>query len=269
MEKKFSYKACLGNFDDSISAAVIISRAAAGRLNVKSRPWWATVLFTRLCTIGMSLLLILPKNRFALRAIEHWDFAAVASLVRTLIECYFAFFYLCIESVSDDEWSCRLNIFQLHDCMSRIRMFRDFDPTDKHLSDFQNQAEELRERLRNNQYFQCVPEKKRRKLLKGESAYSITRDELIERIGEDPYYFRAMYRFLSSQVHTFPMSFYRMVEQDRGRGLENRVERNYISLALEFVGPWIKDAIRKMINYFPETEELLDEKLHAAVFKDK
>lgn len=265
MEGELSYEECVRSFDDSLTAATVVSRAAAGH-TAEPRAWWASVLFARLCTMGVSLLVMLPGSRIVVRALENWDFAAIASLVRNLIECYLTFFYLCIESVSDDEWHCRLNLFNLHDCISRMRMFRDFDPTDKDLPNFQRQAEELRRELRGNQFFQSLPEKRQDQLLRGRDAYLISRNILVERIGESPNHFRAIYRFLSSQVHTLPMSFYRMADQERGRGLENDIEKGYISSTLEFVSPYIRRATREMITLFQEAEESLNDQLHSVVF---
>ena len=136
------YQQVLALFDDAVVDASRVSRAAADR-QVDARPWWASVLFTRICTASMSLLCLVPRSRFAGKSIEHYDFGAVASLARNIAECYFVFFYLCIDDVSNDEWHSRLNILHLHDCVSRLKMFRDFDPSNPQLPSFQEQAGEL------------------------------------------------------------------------------------------------------------------------------
>ena len=136
------YQQVLALFDDAVVDASRVSRAAADR-QVDARPWWASVLFTRICTTSMSLLCLVPRSRFAGKSIEHYDFGAVASLARNIAECYFVFFYLCIDDVSNDEWHSRLNILHLHDCVSRQKMFRDFDPSNPQLPSFQEQAGSL------------------------------------------------------------------------------------------------------------------------------
>ncbi len=57
--------------------------------------FYASVLFTRLCVIAISLEKLLTTKKT-----DHWDYASVASLTRNILECYLTFFYLCIDSVS-------------------------------------------------------------------------------------------------------------------------------------------------------------------------
>src|SRR5712691_7911007 len=134
-EAEKRYKAAVSGFDKAVSDATRVSQAAAGR-QAEPRSWWASVLFTRLCTTAVSLLSLAPRSRLAGRYIEHFDFSAVASLTRNLAECYLAFFYLCVDAVDQDEWLTRLNLLQLHDCTERFKMFRDFDSSDPQLDGF-------------------------------------------------------------------------------------------------------------------------------------
>jgi len=194
----------------------------------------------------------------------HWDFGAVASLTRNLLECALAFFYLAIEVVSEDEWKARLKVMQLHDCMSRFRMFRDFDPNDEQLKKFEDQANELRSILEANAFFGNLPQPQRKKLLKGEQASILIQDEILQRMGEAASGIRGYYRFLSSHMHSFPLGFYRMAEQGRGRGVENEVEKGYISSALEYCAEILtrctddmRQAVADVVQ-FPNTSFNLD-----------
>jgi len=265
--QEYSYPECLQQFDSLVSAATAVSQAAAGRRAESGSSWWASVLFTRLTTTSLSLLLMLPRNRFVQTAFDHWDFAAIAAISRSLVESYFAFYYLCVDPIPQKEWETRWNIFNLHDCISRLQMFESLGSCDEECAEFRKQAEELRERLVKNTYFQSMPHKRRNELLKGKVAYLVNQDELLERTGEDKNLFRLMYRFLSSYVHTFPTAFYRMGEGDRGRGLESPIERDYICIALEFVSPFLGRAIREMVEIFPNTRASIPEKLVSIVYQ--
>jgi hypothetical protein len=241
----------MASFDEAVSEAIRVSRAAASR-RAEPKPWWATVLFTRLCTTSVSLLSLAPKSRYAARTLEHYDCSAAASLARSVVECFFVFFYLCVEEVTEDEWRSRLTLLYLHDCVSRIKMFRDFDPNDHQLPSFEAQAEELRDRLRKLQYFLALPEKQRNRFLKGDVALFLSQDEILARIGVEVKPFRAMYRFLSSHVHSHPLAFSRMGDGDRGRGVESDVEKGYIATALEFAEDPLKRATAAMLRLFPD-----------------
>jgi len=245
------YQEALAVFDDAVLDGSRVSRAAADR-QVNARRWFASVLFTRICTTGMSLLCLVPRSRFAGKSIEHYDFGAVASLARNIAECYFVFFYLCVDEFSDDEWYSRLNILHLHDCVSRLKMFRDFDPSNPRLPSFEQQAEELRERLKQLPYFMALPEKQRKRFLKGDSALLLNQDQLLERLGVAVGPFRGMYRFISSHVHSFPLAFYLMGERDQGRGVESDWVKQSIADALEFAESPLRRSTYDMLKLFPD-----------------
>ncbi|MBY0358292.1 MAG: hypothetical protein K2W82_09855 [Candidatus Obscuribacterales bacterium] len=213
--------------------AIAISQSIAGH-DAGERRFWASLLFTRLCTICVSILFLCPKSKINPIGI-HWDFSAIASLVRNAYELSLTLYYLCFEKVSDDEWIARLRVIQLHDCLSRQRMFRDFDPHDKQLAEFEKQANELRDELQKNPFFSGLPDKQQKRFLKGESALMLIQDEILQRMGtKDISFIRGYYRFLSAQTHSLPLSFYRMVERGDGRGEETKAETAYISASAKF-----------------------------------
>jgi hypothetical protein len=226
------YATSLSEFTNALEQAIATSHQASGH-DAGPRRFWASVLFTRLCSIGVSILWLCPQSPVNLDGL-HWDFSSLASLVRNLFECALSFFYLGIELVGDEEWQVRLRVMQLHDCMGRLRMFRDFGSSDEQLSGFEAQADELRTHLSSNGYFMSLPDSLRRKLLRGEQASMLTQDEVLHRMGEFEQRTRGYYRFLSSHTHSFPLAFYRMTEHNRGRGEENEVDKGHMAAAIEF-----------------------------------
>lgn len=216
------------------------------------------MLFTRFCTTGVSLLTVCPRSRFAGRLIEHFDFSAVASLTRNLIECYLAFFYLCIEDIVEDEWLARLHLLQLNDCKSRQWLFRQLDPQDPHLTAFDVQANELRDKLRNNPYFAALPEPARRRFLTGRHPHFLKRDEILARAKLNVDDFRATYHFFSTHVHSGPLAFYRMGEREQGRGIENDVEKGHMVWALEAATDLSNRAIGHVLHLFPDIPRAKD-----------
>jgi hypothetical protein len=268
MDHPTPYETYLKKYDDLVSAATAASQGAAGRISESARHYRGSVIFTKLGVAAVSLLLLLPRNSRVIGQFEHWDFGAVASLVRNLIECYFTFFSLSIDQVSDEEYNCRWNLFNLHDCLSRKRMFESLGLEEESIG-FDEQSKELKERLLRNSYFRSLDEKKRKELLQGKNAFLLTQDEILGQLGEDISHFRGMYCFLSVHVYALPMSFYRMGEQDRGRGLENQVERDYICLALEFAGHFLRRAIQDLVSLFPSAKENTTEDSQKVVFESK
>lgn len=173
----------------------------------------------------------------------------MAGIVRSILEVRLAFFYLGIEQCSKDEWDCRWNLFNLHDCTSRIYLFEEMDNTTEQLGGFRTQAEELRSRLHDNAYFQSLEVKRRNRFLSGNHAYLSSLEEIGVRAGVDLRTFRWLYRLLSSQVHGLPMSFYRMSE-NRGRGVHSGVEEDYTNLCLSLCLSLLVAARDEMTNLF-------------------
>ncbi len=179
------------------------------------RRYWASILFARVCTSGVSLLWLCPGSHLN-HGGYHWDFGSVASLTRNIFECSLSFYYLGIEAVGTEEWDARLGVMNIHDYLDRLRMLRHFEPGLSTPVDFDRELDELREKPKANAYFLSLPDTKRKKLLNGEQFCILTQDEILQRMGSYDQRTRGLYRFLSAHTHSFPLAFYRMREQRRG-----------------------------------------------------
>jgi hypothetical protein len=229
-EPSADYLRSLSVLDNVVRECISVSRQYAGIQAPTSKHLYASVLFTALISRGVSLAILAPHSDWARKLIEHWDYASAAVIVRTMIELRAAFHYLCVDQCSDEEWECRWNLLNLHDCSSRIRLLEAQTPTNKDLGGLEAQAEELRSRLKANKHFITLRHQQR--LLNGQSAYLYPIEDMMEKAGLE----KATYRFLnivfSSHVHGLPMSYYRMTVQERGRGLPSPVEEGYTIICL-------------------------------------
>jgi len=152
--------------------------------------------------------------------------------------------------------------------MARKKMFERLGSCEQ-VEGFEKQAQELRGRLLKNHHFLSLPEKKRKELLKGNNHYLHSQDELIGRMGENPNTFRFVYEFLSAQVHTLPLGFYRSGDKGRGRGLENPVERRYICLILDDVRMYVLRGIRELIVFFPDISQKISQADRNVIYEHK
>ena len=220
--------------DNIVRECMYVSKSYGGILAPSGRHSYAAIIFTALITRGVSLAILTPYTPWAEKRIEHWDYASVTGIVRTMLELRLAFYYLCVDKCSDDEWYCRWNIFNLHDCVSRIRLFESMEKSQDQVNSFQKQAEELRERLKSNLYFAALPEKQKKQFLHGQKAYMMPLEIIGELAGIEKSKFRWLYVLFSSHVHGLPMSFYRIGSgaEERGRGLPSPTEEGYTSLCL-------------------------------------
>ena len=243
----------------SFEAYVKLAATVSGSIHhhpVNTRAFWASVLFAKLCVTSVSMIQLLPGNSIFPSAFNNWDAASIATLSRNLIENYHAFFYLTIEKIPSVERECRVQLFNLHDCLTRKKIFTDFE-IEGDLPKFEQQADELRDVLRQNSFFVSLTDGEQKRLLKGEHAFYLNREAIEQRMGTGKSDLKAVYRLLSVQTHTLPMSFYRTTEQRRGTGVETDTELQYINLAVEYVIPYVQLATRQLIEFYPSAKEQL------------
>lgn len=248
--------------DDVVRNCMHVSRGYGYIRSPTSQHFYASVLFTVLVTRGVSLMNLIPHTPWAEKLIEHWDYASAAGIARTMLEVRLALHYLCVDPCSREEWECRWNVFNLHDCRARKRFFEERGAESSEIEGFEGQAEELRERLRANAYFLSLPQKQQTRFLSGHVAYFIPLEKIGEQVGFKRSDFRWIYAFLSSHVHALPMSFYRMgghAGDGRGRGLPTPVEEHYTSLCISLAATLLVGARDEIHTLFvdykkPEAE---------------
>ena len=97
-----AYLRSLGMLDDVVRECIAISRTHAGISSPTSRQFYASVLFTMMVTKSVSLLVLALHTNWASKTIEHWDYASMIGIARTLIEVRVAFYYLCTKECSDE-----------------------------------------------------------------------------------------------------------------------------------------------------------------------
>lgn len=220
-----------------------ISRGSAGISSTGNHMFWASVLFTRLVVTAKSVDCLLPDPRPR----QHWDFGATAALVRVLLEASLVYNWLCGDGVSEVERAGRFILLYLHDYGSRRRLFPDdFDAAE-------GVYEDLVEKFDANPFLQTYDEKQRRVALKGEKTPFI-QDEVLNQMGSDAADFRLLYRFLSQHTHTGPVAFYRVLEHDRGSGVETRHEKRYMLLAINAAYTFLNQTIDQHLLIFPDAE---------------
>lgn len=251
-DRKFT--AAFKSYCRTLNLAVKISRLAGGRYGEKDKVIWACILFTKLCTTGRSLRKLLDHD-VSREYKADWDYSSAFSLTRNIMECYQTLFYLCFDSVPDEELKARKFLFNVHDYYSRQQFFSFFperfdgEREDPEIEKF------VLEQLENSSYFKGLDEKERNKYLKGKKAFFITREEIEEREGVNKNDFRYWYKFLSANVHSFPMGFFGMIDGDRGIGVHSEVEEIYSAMALDLAESYLIRGCLNMLNFFPDILE--------------
>lgn len=240
-EYKIIYKNTYNNFKDTLKRAKSLSVTYSGISAPTQSHFFSSLIFTKLCVSGETISRNCPSFS-QLGCNAHWDFASVAALTRGIIEAYLTFFYLCIENCSCEEWETRWRLMNLHDHLSRYKMFLAANDTEES-EKFNRATDDVKSDLKKSRYFQSLPEKKRKHFLKGNTPFLLSKDEIVERFGGEINDFRYLYRFLSNNTHTYPMGFYRMTEGARGCGVETDIEVQYTIMCLSWADQYLTLAI--------------------------
>lgn len=251
-----AYISSLANFTLALEKAINTSYASTG-LQCGNRRYWASILFTRLCTFSISILALCPGSKVNPKGL-HWDFGSIATLTRNLFECWLTFFYLGIEDITEEEMKVRLMVMDLHDCTARMRMSRNLVRNESGCKVYEEGIEKLTEKLKANLFFITLPISVQKSVLKGQRACIYTQDEILARIGEDASSSRAFYHFLSSHTHSLPVGFSRMADQNRGHGGENDIEKCYTSAALDFGSNTLNRSTADMQKAFSDIAKFVD-----------
>lgn len=246
------YKAALGLADAATCEAVAVSQAAAGREAV-AHHGYGTYIYARMCAHATAFMMAAPLTRWASADWTNWDFASVAGHVRALLDGLLLFQYLTEEPEAEGEWSARLNVMHLNDCMKRLAIFsNERSPVPEQVAFFEAEADRLRKLIEANVYFKSLDPGLQKQLLKGRYLTIRSRDEQVLSTGLDLKEFNLFYDVLSHYVHVLPMSFYRMEANGRGTGIENDADRSYMTMGAATVAATLREATNLMCKFFPD-----------------
>lgn len=245
------YTDALEQFDISVCDALAVGQAASNRMAVPHHGY-GTHIFTCVCTAAVAMIRAAPLSRWTRSDFQHWALSSVAPHARAIIEGQILFLYVMETPESTAAWSAKLNVMHLNDCVRRMSLHKNIGASD-HVAGFESQAEELRERLRANEYFLALAPQIQKRCLDGESPMVPSRIEMLDKIGWDRKHFRAIFDLLSQHAHILPLSFYRLEPNGRGTGLENPTDRSYLHMTLLMCAEVLEKCTSEMVGAFPDT----------------
>ena len=245
------YQKALHEFDAAICEATAVSQASSGRM-APINIGYASYVFTGLCGAGTSLVRAAPYSRWVRSDFQNWHFSAIAGYARAILDGYLLFNYLIAPSTDELELKARINVMHINDCVRRIQLHKNIGSASD-VDGFERQRDELCEKLKNNDYFKLLPEKSQKNFLNGKYLMLETRNEMLEKVGFIKNEFDALYDLWSQHIHILPMSFYRIEANGRGTGIENDVDRGYMTAALKLCAAILTDVTDSLVILFPDT----------------
>jgi len=240
----------LRTFEGLSRTAMNLSIATHGRMVTSWQKEYASYIFGKICVTAIAILKLLPKSSFygAVNNIEFWDISSVCTLVRSLIDTYNIFYYLIIEKIDESESEFRFVLWKLHSESERLKMLRLVNSKRGELYGIQQNIEKLKKKIIKNKFYQNLSYNKQKKLKSGKYGIFLTNSQISERAGVNPNYYKAIYKYLSSYVHTYPFSISQIAEFRAGDPKSLRL----LETVIEFATPYISLSIRDFVKIFPD-----------------
>lgn len=254
------YRSERDGFIRAVDAAIAISQLI-GVQQADMRRGWASWLFMRLCVTGRSVERLLSDEPVRPGEPAYLDHGSVAALARNLLDNATVLLYFGDADLSDDDWWARKHVADIHDCVSRGEFFTllgDLQESNK----FSDILSILQDKFREDVYFNNIDRKRQKHLLDGKDMYIGGRSQAALALGFGLNGSKAVYKYLSMQTHTMPMSFHRTIDSNLYNG-KNLKEMAVSGYAIAHAREAIRVCCVRMLSLFPEagaelSKEILD-----------
>ena len=252
-----NYRSSLQDFYKISEIAISISNNTHGREVDSWKLEYGSYTFTKICLHSMSLRAILPSMKpdgGNKPGIEFWDISSIASLIRSIIDTYYAFYYLSVDNRSDEEDILRQLIWDYHGEMQRLDLLKKIKSSNPAVKELKNYTEILKEKIEQNDNFKNLNTNQKKNIVEGKRALLLTNSEMSERAGIDSYYYKANFNSLSAYTHAHPFAINQLSNFRAG----NDEALNLINSKLETCTGYICHAVNDMVKLFPDQKTKID-----------
>ncbi|HCA78876.1 MAG TPA: hypothetical protein DEP53_03995 [Bacteroidetes bacterium] len=237
-----------------LSLAAKLSIATSGRTVSEWSHEYASYVFTKICCHGTSALSLAPTGLVPTQpgATELWDLSSLCAIVRALVDAYYAMYYIAVDNVSHEERSFREALWTFQAENKRLELLRLIKSKSPELGKLQGEVDRRKDVLIQHPLFTSLSPEKQKKARKGDLPLHLTNSELSVRADIQPDYYRAVYRYLSSYVHTYPFSLSQLAQLRAG----NPDSLLPISITLRYCLVFLCLAVRDFRILFPDVVNL-------------
>ena len=188
----------------------------------------------------MTICSILPENH--VNRTQLWDFPSVASLARTFIETCHRYLYLSEHDLDPEDAAFRLKLHFFHMNSEKHRLYKEFGAGQDVLEDFEKNLPKSKAALIASPIYSSLSSEIAKKVGRGNTAMHFTNETVAEKHSLIDGRFKPIYRLLSNQSHGTPFATFSQ-SNERGRGIENSAEVNYISFIINLLNQYLSVVI--------------------------
>jgi hypothetical protein len=158
----------------------------------------SSLIHAKMCAHARSIGAIYKSSMF--------DHSAIFSIARMIVEAMTMFYYIQ-ENVIEEEWEFRYLVLRIHDTTCRIKLFRSYQDNDGY-ADLVSQRDKILNDIRQHSLFSLYEKQTKDRILSGEEVFIGGMRRYAEKSGWDEKVFTGVYAYLSSHVHSYPMSYF-------------------------------------------------------------
>lgn len=231
-------------------AAVKLSEATSGRSVSEWSHEYASYIFSKICAHALSALSLAPTGLTPTKpgSTEIWDLASLCAIVRALIDSYYAMYYIAIDQVSAEERSFRQALWEFQGEHKRLELLQLKKSKSPELLKLRDKVDRMRATVIQDSFFARLSPEIQKKARKGDLPLHLSNSELSTRAGIQPDYYKAVYRFLSSYIHTYPFSVSQLAQFRAG----SSESLGLISVTLQYCLAFLCVAVRDFRTLFPD-----------------
>lgn len=255
------YLIALEDFRLLCNEALKISNATDSRPITPGREELPTLIFAKQVAHGVAVLKLLPtleKGKTELR-----DVSSVFCLARCMLETYYAFHHICIESVSPEELEFRYALWEYHSKVEFLKMVESLNSNDPDIPEQKKVIEILKQKLLSSSFFKTLPKSQKKTLPDGKQGFYLTTEEIARRAGIPENYHKGVYHFLSNYTNTLGFS----VRQLKNFQAGDPKSLGLLQTALVYSTIFLVFSIRDFLKLFPEQNEKMDAKTFEIIKK--
>jgi hypothetical protein len=173
------------------------------------------------------------------------------TLCRNLIEASILISYIAEDDVSPDELACRRLVFYVHDCASRVRVFKGLKAKEQYAQQKET-LDMLKKELDKNTFFKTLSDEQRSKAIGGMTFYLGGLRKAAVKAGWNEDEFDAIYAYLSAQPHSTPMSHISMAMNSVDFKTVSLYQMAFAGVALEQGHKALRGAAKQICRIFPD-----------------
>lgn len=242
--RKAKYVEALRIFERLVNSAVTFSDASGG-LYTSNLGIEATKIYTRITLSAMTITSVLPENR--VNETKMWDFPSIATLARTFLETCHRYLYLSECNLDKEDASFRLKLYYFHMNSEKYRLYKEFGADQKTLSEFDENLPKAKDALMSSSVYSTLSKHMAEKVRRGNTDMYFSDDAIAEKYVLLGGKFNPIYRLLSNHAHGAPFATFSQ-SNERGRGVENDAEVDYITLSLNLLNQYLAFVIQRQVK---------------------